>query len=185
VHFWLMFIGMNLTFGPMHWLGMNGMPRRIYTYPEGMGWEFWNLVETIGAFTIALSVLVFMYNVWVTMRKLPDAGNDPWDARTLEWTIPSPPPHYNFAEIPTVRARDPWWYEKYEAPRNGVSTDHRPAEVNPHSIHMPDPSYWPLVAAIGFPIMGFGVIYALPLVVVGALVLIAGIYGWAIEPVNG
>jgi cytochrome c oxidase subunit 1 len=186
VHFWLMFIGMNLTFGPMHILGMNGMPRRIYTYPAGMGWDFWNLIETIGAFTIAVSVLVFLYNVWITMRKRPDASNDPWDARTLEWTIPSPPPHYNFAEIPTVRARDPWWYEKYEAPHPaGEAGAREQAHVDPHSIHMPDPSYWPLVAALGLPIMAFGVIYALPLVVVGAIVLLMGIYGWALEPVNG
>jgi cytochrome c oxidase subunit 1 len=126
-----------------------------------------------------------MYNVWITMRKQPDAGNDPWDGRTLEWSIPSPPPHYNFAEIPVVRARDPWWYEKYEAPRNGVAGEHEARPVDHHGIHMPDPSYWPLVAALGLPIMAFGVIYALPLVVVGALVTLAGVYGWAIEPVNG
>ena len=112
VHFWLMFIGFNLTFGPFHMLGLQGMPRRIYTYPEGRGWDFWNFVSTIGAFLIALSVLVFIFNVCKS-RKNPHVGDDPWDARTLEWTIPSPPPEYNFTEIPLVTTRDDLWHRKY------------------------------------------------------------------------
>ena len=105
VHFWLWFIGFNLTFGPMHILGLQGMPRRIYTYPTGMGWDFWNLIETIGAFTIAA------YRCWSSSTTSSQhaqgavpAPADPWDARTLEWSIPSPVPAYNFAEVPTVHA---------------------------------------------------------------------------------
>jgi hypothetical protein len=115
-HFWLMLIGFNLTFAPMHFLGLNGMPRRIFTYPPNMGWELWNVVATVGAFTIALSILVFMYNVVLSLRRGEIAGNDPWDGRTLEWAIPSPPPVYNFRAIPTVHGRDAYWLEKHPHP---------------------------------------------------------------------
>jgi cytochrome c oxidase subunit 1 len=94
------------------------MPRRIYTYPSGRGWDVWNLVSTIGSFTIALGILVFIINLWVT-RKSPNVGNDPWDARTLEWTVPSPPPEYNFAEIPLVTSRDELWHQKYSEDEHG------------------------------------------------------------------
>ena len=94
------------------------MPRRVYTYPTGRGWDVWNFVATLGSFCIALSVLVFMYNLWVS-RKGPQVSDDPWDARTLEWTIPSPPPEYNFKEIPIVTARDDFWHQKYTEDENG------------------------------------------------------------------
>ncbi|MBI4306179.1 MAG: cbb3-type cytochrome c oxidase subunit I, partial [Chloroflexi bacterium] len=113
LQFWLMIIGFNLTFFPMHWLGLDGMPRRIYTYADGMGWESSNLAATIGAFVIALSILFFIINFFYTRRRGQVAGNDPWDGRTLEWTIPSPPPEYNFAEIPVVQHRDDFWYRKH------------------------------------------------------------------------
>src|SRR5918996_1385138 len=92
IHFWLMLIGFNLTFAPMHWLGLQGMPRRYYTYPEEAGWGFWNFVETVGSFIIAVSILVFMVNLMRSLSRGREAGADPWDARTLEWSIPSPPP---------------------------------------------------------------------------------------------
>ena len=94
------------------------MPRRIYTYPTGRGWDVWNFVATLGSFLIALSVLVFMYNLWVS-RKGPHVGDDPWDARTLEWTIPSPPPEYNFKEVPVVTARDDFWHRSTPRTRTG------------------------------------------------------------------
>jgi cytochrome c oxidase subunit 1 len=119
LHFWLIIIGLNLTFGPMHILGLQGQPRRTYQYPKGMGWEFWNGIETLGAFIIALSILVFIVNAIKSVRSKEMAPPDPWDARTLEWTIPAPPPAYNFAEIPVVHARDDFWHRKYTEDENG------------------------------------------------------------------
>ncbi|MDQ4069241.1 MAG: cbb3-type cytochrome c oxidase subunit I, partial [Actinomycetota bacterium] len=130
LHFWLMFLGFNLTFGPFHILGLQGMPRRVYTYPEGMGWDVWNFVSTIGSFIIGVSVLVFMYNVWMS-RKQPEVGPDPWDARTLEWTIPSPPPEYNFKEIPLVTSRDEHWHRKYTEDEHGRSVRRAVTEEQP------------------------------------------------------
>jgi cytochrome c oxidase subunit 1 len=193
VHFWLMFIGFNLTFGPMHILGLQGMPRRYYRYPEGTGWDFWNLVSTIGAFLIALSFAVFMVNVVRSLARGKKAGADPWDARTLEWATPSPPPHYNFAEVPTVRARDDLWHRKYSEDRGGRPVpvvagaaehlDEAEEEEERHDIHMPDPSYFPLVAAAGLPFIGYGLIYHWSIAVLGGLLTLAGLFGWSMEPV--
>src|SRR5215211_2815985 len=108
-HFWLMFVGMNLTFFPMHFSGLYGMPRRIYTYDAGQGWEVFNAMSTYGTYTIAAGLLIFAYNFLVVGRRGQVAGNDPWSAPTLEWSIPSPPPEYNFARIPRVTSRLPLW----------------------------------------------------------------------------
>ncbi len=130
IQFWLMLIGFNATFGPFHILGLQGMPRRIYTYPEDHGWDFWNFISTIGSFVIGVAVLIFAYNLWVS-RKHPKVGDDPWDARTLEWSIPSPPPEYNFAEIPVVTARDDFWHRKYTEDESGRPVPRQTAEVSP------------------------------------------------------
>lgn len=109
ISFWLMFIGINLAFFPMHIVGMLGMPRRIYTYPEGMGWDTLNLLETIGAGIFAFGVLVSLVNFVVSAKTGRKAGPNPWNADTLEWSTDSPPPVYNHQHIPTVRSRNPLW----------------------------------------------------------------------------
>ena len=111
-HFWLAFIGMNLTFMPMHWAGLMGMPRRTWVYDAGQGLEIYNLMSSIGAYIQAVSVIIFAYNLWSSRKRGAIAGNDPWGAPSLEWSIPSPPPDYNFAVIPTVTSRYPLWDRK-------------------------------------------------------------------------
>jgi cytochrome c oxidase subunit 1 len=108
-HFWLNFIGVNLTFMPMHWSGLYGMPRRIYTYDAGQGWEIFNQMSTWGAVIQAIAYLLAAYNIWVSRKNGEIAGDDPWGAPSLEWSIPSPPPDYNFAVIPKVTSRYPLW----------------------------------------------------------------------------
>jgi cytochrome c oxidase subunit I len=197
LHFWLMFIGFNLAFGPMHIVGLQGMPRRIYTYPEGMGWNLWNAVETVGAFIIAVSVLVFIVNAIVSRSRGTEAGDDPWDGRTVEWMTSSPPPEHNFNEIPLVTSRDEFWHRKYVETPEGeparvfaggeqMHEDHSSEEHSSeeHDIHMPSPSYFPILAAAGIPLLGYGAMYSSlrPLIVVGAFTLVLGLYGWVLEP---
>ena len=106
ITFWLIFAGMNLTFFPMHFTGLDGMPRRIYTYDTNMGWEIWNTFSSGGAALLAVGMVALIYNVVSGWIKGKRAEGDPWDARTLEWSISSPPPEYNFVEIPTVTEVD-------------------------------------------------------------------------------
>jgi cytochrome c oxidase subunit 1 len=113
LHFWLFLIGFHLTFDVMHIPGLLGMPRRIYTYEPGRGWETFNLMITLGAFIQGIAILVFVYNLIISYWKGEKAGNDPWDAWTLEWSTTSPPPEYNFASIPVVASRRPLWDLKH------------------------------------------------------------------------
>jgi len=108
-HFWLNFIGSNLAFFPMHFSGLNGMPRRIYTYDAGQGWDIFNAMSTTGAIIVGAASLIFAYNMVMSRRRGAIAGNDPWGGPTLEWSIPSPPPVYNYAHIPLVTSRYPMW----------------------------------------------------------------------------
>ena len=113
IHFWLFVLGFHMTFDVMHIPGLLGMPRRIYTYEPGRGWDTMNLIVSIGAFIQGIAVLVFVANLVVSYWKGDTAGNDPWDAWTLEWSVSSPPPAYNFASIPTVASRRPLWDLKH------------------------------------------------------------------------
>ena len=184
LNFLVMFIGFNVAFFPMHFTGMDGMPRRIYTYDSEMGWAFWNLVSTVGAFTLATSLLIFIHNIVTSWIKGEPAEGDPWDGRTLEWSIPSPPPEYNFAEIPTVYDRDDWWSQKRKQVRRAVPVGGGSGEEEVHSIHMPQPSYWPIVVSIGLLIGAYGLIYSIPVAVIGGAIAMVGVYAWSFEPVN-
>jgi cytochrome c oxidase subunit 1 len=192
LNFWLLFIGMNLTFAPMHWLGLDGMPRRINTYDSSMGWDFWNLFATVGSWVIALGVLVFIWNFFASLRKgEEDKTGDPWDGRTLEWSISSPPPAHNFTEIPMVHSRDAFWDRKYtEGPDgrpvpipSGAASNGGHSDAG-HGIHLPGLSYFPLVTALGMVIATFGILIHLAVIVVGILIMMFGIYGWAFEPAD-
>ncbi|HEX4492356.1 MAG TPA: cytochrome c oxidase subunit I [Acidimicrobiia bacterium] len=188
--FWIMLIGFNLTFFPMHIVGLEGMPRRTYTYGAGLGWDLLNKLETVGAFLIATSVLVFIVNIVHTKLRGEPCGEDPWDARTLEWATSSPPPEFNFAEIPIVTNRDEWWHRKYTEDEDGrlvrLPAGAATATAEPeahHHIHMPSPSYWPLLFTIGLPILGYGFVFKnWWLVGLGAVWLMFGMTGWATEP---
>ena len=128
--FAVIFFGFNLAFLPMHWTGLIGMPRRIYTYPAGLGWETPNMITTIGAFVLAFGILLFLINVFLSLRRGRLAGPNPWDAPSLEWSTPSPPPPYNFPVIPRVATRLPLWESRLPAGgtgselRTGLALDH-------------------------------------------------------------
>jgi cytochrome c oxidase subunit 1 len=119
-HFWLLVIGFNLTFVTLHFAGILGMPRRIYTYPADRGWELWNLVATVGVPLQGAAILVFLVNVILSLRRGKPAGDDPWDAWTLEWSTTSPPPAYNFETIPEVNSRRPLWDLKHPHDPDGL-----------------------------------------------------------------
>ncbi len=190
IHFWTMLIGFNLTFGPMHVLGLQGMSRRIDTYSSGFGFEFWNLVATIGSYILGASVLFFLWNVYKSKKEapnLPAPGPDPWDARSLEWSIPSPTPEHNFDEIPVIESQDDWWFRKYNIEDDGSvvrisSAEDAAQKGDAVGVHLPSPSFWPLVLAIGLPLIGYGVIFNLWLCVVGGLLTGSAIYAWVLEP---
>ena len=191
-HFWLMIIGFNLTFGPMHILGLQGMSRRIQTYQATDGLTFWNRVATFGVFVIAVGMLLFLYNIGASYRSWkaagrPNPGPDPWDARSLEWSIASPTPEHNFDTIPTVHAADDFWHRKYGEDEQGravriAATEDVAQKGDATGVHLPSPSYYPIVLASGLPIIGYGLIFNLLLVIPGALLVLWGVYGWAYEP---
>ena len=181
LHFWLMLIGFNLTFFPMHFVGLNGMPRRTYTYPKELGFEMLNQIETVGSFILGLSFLVFLINIIKTSRLPRNAPADPWNGATLEWTIPSPPQEWNFDKAPSVQGRDPLW----ELKRLNGGPLPEPPLTSGAGIHLPNPSYWPLISAIGVTSL-FVAIMMLPKwgpagIVVAVALLFFGIYNWLFE----
>ncbi|MFN3255359.1 MAG: cytochrome c oxidase subunit I [Ilumatobacter sp.] len=199
-NFWVMIVGMNMTFGPMHIIGLQGQPRRMYVWTEARAGEgffnlgFWNLVATIGTFVLAIGILLFLVNIWVS-RKHPSAPLDPWDARSLEWLTTSPPKPHNFDRTPSVHALDEVFHRKYkDVGENGHHDYVRRAtleevlaeeEANADAhIHLPAPSYWPIVLAAGLPVMAYGVIYSTLLIAAGALIVVMAMFGWALEPAD-
>ncbi|RKP50127.1 cytochrome c oxidase subunit I [Cohnella endophytica] len=154
ITFWTFFIGFHMTFLIQHFLGLLGMPRRVYTYLDGQGFNNMNLISTVGAFLMGIGTIAFLLNIFITWSKPRNAAADAWeDGRSLEWSIPSPPPEYNFQQLPLVRGYDAWWKEKMEG-----KTAMTPAEPI-GSIHMPSPSILPLIMSIGLFIAGFGFMY--------------------------
>lgn len=188
--FWFILIGFNLTFGPMHILGLQGMSRRIPTYTPEDGFTFWNLIATLGAFVIAVGVLLLFINIFASRRaaaRRPVPGPDPWDARSLEWMTPSPTPEHNFDDIPIIQSQDEWWHRKYEMQPDGssvkVATVTELAQKgDAKGVHLPSPSYWPLVLALGLPFIGYGLIFNLWFLVLGVGLVVVAIYGWILEP---
>lgn len=160
-NFWLFFVGFNVAFFPMHYLGLIGMPRRVYTYPAGMGWSVANMVATVGAMLIALSVLVFVFNIVRTLRRPRDAGDNPWDAPDLEWSTSSPPPAYNHAYVPTVSDSTPLWTNREQRdvlegldPRSRQALLSSAGEATPQIVWtLPGPSIWPLISALALTVM--------------------------------
>ena len=193
-HFWVTLIGFNLTFGPMHILGLNGMSRRISTYQDSEGFTFWNQVASVGAFVIALGTLIFIINIAVSVRRWraagrPNPGPDPWDARSLEWMIPSPTPEHNFDEVPTIHAQDDFWHRKYGEDEQGravriAATEDVVQKGDAEGVHLPSPSYFPLLIGIALPIIGYGLIYNRILCIPGAVLLLWAVYGWVFEPAD-
>ncbi len=193
-NFWAMVLGFNLTFGPMHILGLQGMPRRMHTYDDAMGFNLWNFVASIGSFILAIGTLWVLVNAFISYRAWkaegrPDVGPDPWDGRTLEWAIQSPAPEHNFDVTPQVTALDDFWHQKYNEVEHGklkrVATGAELAQPgNGDGVHLPAPSYWPIFLSASMPVIGYGVIFSLWLLVPGLLMMTAGLFGWALEPAD-
>ncbi|MDE0845215.1 MAG: cytochrome c oxidase subunit I [Actinomycetota bacterium] len=190
-HFWIVLVGFNLTFGPMHILGLQGMARRHSRYGPEDGFDFWNLMVSIGAFVILIGMIIFAINIvktWLGYKAgtIEQSPADPWDGRTLEWSIPSPTPEHNFDYVPVVTDVDDFWHKKYQKDENGklrkVADGNAIAQLGDQHPHLPSPSYWPIVLASGLPLIALGLIYTLWLTGIGLFVLVAAIYGWSLEP---
>ncbi len=209
-HFWLNFIGFNLTFFPMHFSGLLGMPRRIYTYDAGQGWDTFNMVSTAGTYLLVLSTSIFVWNFLRSRTRGAVAGNDPWGGATLEWSIPSPPPEYNFAQIPEVTSRYPLWDLKDPAKTAGIEHSHADAmtitdahavpvheETERHTakelgIPMPFPTAKPFFTALAMCAMIGGLLVmrtgnmglALAVMIGSAVLMVGGLYSWLTSPLE-
>ena len=203
-NFWLLFVGVNVTFFPMHIVGLMGMPRRVYTYGAGLGWETYNLISTIGVlFFIVPGIAVFVWNVIRSYRRGEPAVANPWGGDTLEWAVPSPPAEHGWSVLPIVRSRHPLWDqdelhrgdERLERFVHGLSewplrwraavivgtADGRPQEV----FRVADPSIWPLMAAFGVLLIFISELVKIRLgIAIGALGIVAAVivWNWPQEP---
>ena len=189
LNFWLMFVGMNITFFPMHFLGLNGMPRRIYTYTSDYGWDWLNLLASAGYFVLFAGVAVFLINFIKSVKNGQVSGHDPWDAPGLEWTIASPPPVYNFAKVPQVVGLDHYWLVKRRAEAEGNPITGPESYVDPATVHMPNSSYWPIVTAFGALVLAAGFLVEFPwpyikfpIPFIGGIIAFIGVLGWSLEP---
>jgi cytochrome c oxidase subunit I+III len=187
-----MFIGFNLTFFPMHISGLLGMPRRIYTYHSGLGWDLWKALSTIGNYVLAVGILVVIVTFLKSVRPGAVAGPDPWGGETLEWATSSPPPPYNFLEIPTVRSAEPLWDQpelrgidqQVHEPRKvllghetlGTSVMDANAEA---ILPMPHGSYVPVATALGLAAIFAGLLIGvIAVTVLGVAVATLGVLFW-------
>jgi len=185
-NFWLFFIGFNVAFFPMHILGLEGMPRRVYTYSAASGWEGLNQLATLGAFMIGASVLVFVCNVLLTVLRGARAADNPWGAPGLEWATASPPPAYNFAQIPVVASRAPLWEQNFPVAVVTGLPDSVPTvlvtrlhdALPDHVALMPTPSLWPLLAALATTALFIGTVFTPWALVWGAIPVGITLIGW-------
>jgi cytochrome c oxidase subunit 1 len=184
IHFWLNFIAMSLTFFPMHFSGMLGMPRRIYTYDSGQGWDAFNLMSSIGAYMLVAATAIFVFNFFRSRKHGEIAGSNPWGAGTLEWTLPSPVPEYNFAVLPQVSSRYPLW--------EGNEKDAESARINSQEgktaeelhIVLPYSTIKPMVVAGSMVLMFLGLITTKALIFIGAALMVASLYSWLLSPLE-
>jgi cytochrome c oxidase subunit 1 len=184
--FWLMFLGFNLTFFPQHQLGLVGMPRRIYTYPAGLGWETLNLLSSVGVLFMAAAIVLYLVNAVRAYRNGPAAGEDPWHGESLEWATTSPPPAYNFSEIPVVEGRDGLWDRSEPMPVvTGLRTDCREAlatailtAVPDHRYELPSHSIWPLLAALATGVTFIVAIFTPWGFLIGGILTGLALLGW-------
>ena len=210
-HFWAQFLSFNITFFPMHWLGMEGMPRRIYTYFPNEGFDFWNPVATIGSYLLGASVLIFVANAVITAFRVADAPDNPWEASSLEWATTSPPPAHNFDVEPVVYSRYPLWDISEDDEHGGSHSpgsshgatatavasvakghdDHGDGHqlAGPgggHGIHLPAPTIYPMIFSLGLMILFLAVLFTPPalklvFIVTAVIYFVVSITGWVKE----
>jgi heme/copper-type cytochrome/quinol oxidase subunit 1 len=185
-NFGLAFVGFNVAFFPMHILGLAGMPRRIYTYPEGSGWGALNMVSSLGALLFAVSFLLFLWNVIASLRRGTVAPDNPWDAPTLEWATPSPPPPHNFDRIPLVSSRYPLWTDRESLPvATGLALDTREVVLTTIvegradvAVTSPSNDIWPFITALCVGVTFVGSIFNGWVALAGLIPIGIGLIGW-------